>query len=83
MWAPQLGDYVQACIYAHIYARRTHLYLPVYKAEKVEERAKVMFKAAAAALNYGDADRKGFVGNSSDGEDYNAAVSSLVFIRSE
>lgn len=55
----------------------------MYKAEKVEERAKVMFKAAAAALNYGDADRKGFVGNSSDGEDYNAAVSSLVFIRSE
>lgn len=41
----QLGDYNQACVYI-----RTHLYLLVCKAEKVEERTKVMFNAAA--LNY-------------------------------
>jgi len=55
----------------------------VYKAEKVEERAKVMFNAVAAVLNYAVPTEGGSAGNSSDGEDYNTAVSSLVFIRSE
>jgi len=38
--------------YIRMYAGRTRLYLSVYRAEKVEERARVMFNAVAAALNY-------------------------------
>lgn len=51
LWALQLGDYDEACMYLH-HAGRIHLYLSVYEAEKVEERARVIFNAAAAALNY-------------------------------
>lgn len=70
--------------YIHMYARRKQLYLSVYKAKKVEEKARVMFNAAAAALNYAMPTEGGSSGILQTVRiTMPPSLSSLVFIRSE